>query len=66
MIADDVKYALQKYNDLKHWVELANNQIEVIQTKMEKPGGSIIKKPEGSYYRDRFMLSAIEKKDRTF
>ncbi len=63
MIADDVKYALQKYNDLKHWVEHANNQIEVIQTKMEKTGGSIIKKPEGSFNRDRFMLSSIEKKD---
>jgi predicted metal-dependent hydrolase len=63
MRAEDIKHALRNYNELKEWVEQARNQLEVIQAKMEKTGGSIIKKPEGSFDRSKFMLSAIEKKD---
>ena len=66
MQAEDIKHALRNYNELKEWVEQARNQLEVIQAKMEKTGGSIIKKPEGSFDRSKFMLSAIEKKDRIF
>lgn len=64
MEQQDIKYALRNYNDLKKWVKHANNQLEVIQTKMEGVGGSIIKKSTGTTNRDRFMLNHIERKDR--
>ena len=64
MTVEDLKYALQNYNHLSKWIERAELQIEEINAKMTRTSGSIAKKPEGNFNRERFLLTSIEKKDK--
>ncbi|NCC71113.1 hypothetical protein EOM09_06035 [bacterium] len=64
MIFEDVKHGLQNYHLLKETMQNLELELEVIQTKMTKTGGSIIKKPEGNPDRTSFLLGCIMKKDR--
>lgn len=62
MVAEDIKRGLQNYHTIPKWVEKTKEKIEVIQTRMEKTGGSIVKKPEGGFERSKFMNEMIAKK----
>ena len=46
MINEDVKHALLNYHKFKEWIQTCRDEIEVIETKQTKTGGSIIRMPE--------------------
>ena len=46
MINEDVKHALLNYHKFKGWIKSCEDEIEVIETKQIKTGGSIIRMPE--------------------
>ena len=46
MVNEDVKHALLNYHKFKGWIKSCEDEIEVIETKQIKTGGSIIRMPE--------------------
>ena len=46
MVNEDVKHALLNYHKFKEWIQQCHDEIEVIETKQTKTGGSIIRMPE--------------------
>jgi len=61
----DVKHGLVNYRAFQNQVIELLNQIEAIEAKQNKTGGSVIKIQDRSNdHREMFMLDCIEKKDK--
>jgi len=57
-----IKYGLQNYHHFPNWIDSVDLKIEAIDTLMTKSGGSIVKKPEGNFDRQSFLISQISRK----
>ena len=64
MINEDVKHALMNYHKFKGWIKLCEDEIEVIETKQTKTGGSVIKMPEQPQSQSSKQIDHIMAKDK--
>ena len=64
MINEDVKHALLNYHKFKEWIQQCHDEIEVIETKQTKTGGSIIKMPEQPQNQSSKQIHWIMAKDK--
>jgi len=64
MINEDVKHALLNYHKFKEWIQQCHDEIEVIETKQTKTGGSIIRMPEQPQNQSSKQIHWIMAKDK--
>ena len=64
MINEDVKHALLNYHKFKGWIKSCEDEIEVIETKQTKTGGSIIRMPEQPQNQSSKQIHWIIAKDK--
>ena len=64
MINEDVKHALLNYHKFKEWIQTCRDEIEVIETKQTKTGGSIIRMPEQPQNQSSKQIHWIMAKDK--
>ena len=64
MINKDVKHALLNYHKFKEWIQTCHDEIEVIETKQTKTGGSIIRMPEQPQNQSSKQIHWIMAKDK--
>lgn len=64
MVNEDVKHALLNYHKFKEWIQQCHDEIEVIETKQTKTGGSVIKMPEQPQNQSSKQIHWIMAKDR--
>jgi hypothetical protein len=64
MVNEDVKHALLNYHKFKEWIQQCHDEIEVIETKQTKTGGSIIKMPEQPQNQSSKQIHWIMAKDK--
>lgn len=61
--AEDVKFALENFHIHKNKRKRIKDDILVINTRMQKTGGSIIRMPENPRDKTSFQIEMIQKKD---
>lgn len=66
MINEDVKHALLNYHKFKQWIKEQHDEIEVIETKQTKTGGSVIKMPEQPQNQSSKQIHWIMAKDKIY
>ena len=64
MVNEDVKHALLNYHKFKEWIKSCKDEIEVIETKQTKTGGSIIRMPEQPQNQSSKQIHWIMAKDK--